>query len=201
MFELVFGIIWTAFTAFMTFMFYGIAGEITVNGVLTSHEEFITLLWPKLFFGIFWLVGIFLIVTGLRKLIRDGRTEKQGEICYGMVENVYPSGSYVNGQPLYKADVLVFIPSENREATISENIGFKSYDYPVQSFVKVKYFNNDINIKERLSLEKVPLDIKERFISNRTQPIENYQVTNTNITQGPTPDLIVVDGVTYKRVD
>ena len=54
MFELIFGIIWTIITAFITFAFYGTTGDVTVNGSLVSHEEFSAMLWPKLFFGMFW---------------------------------------------------------------------------------------------------------------------------------------------------
>jgi hypothetical protein len=69
--ELIFGAIWTSFTALCTWMFYGFdGGTIYVNGEAVSHEEFATMLAPKLFMGIFWIVGITFIVVGVVKSIK-----------------------------------------------------------------------------------------------------------------------------------
>ena len=139
MFELIFGIIWTIITAFITFAFYGTTGDVTVNGSLVSHEEFSAMLWPKLFFGIFWLVGFFMLFRGLRKIIRDTSTNIKGEECFGKVCDIYNSGSYVNGRPELKADILVYIDSIQETKIVSEIIGFNMYKYRIGSYVKLKY--------------------------------------------------------------
>ncbi len=70
MVEIIFGVLWLLITATCTWGFYGTAGDVEVNGILVSHEEFVTMLWPKLFIGIFWVIGIAFIVTGIVNLSR-----------------------------------------------------------------------------------------------------------------------------------
>ena len=64
--------------------------------------------------------------------------------------NLYRSidGSYVNDAPEYQADVYLYITSEGRTETITEIIGFDPMKYPIKSYVKVKYYQGDINIEE-----------------------------------------------------
>ena len=47
------------------------------------------MLWPKIFFGIFWAIGLFLLFKGIRKIIRDTSINIKGEECFGKVCNIY----------------------------------------------------------------------------------------------------------------
>lgn len=70
--SIIFGIIWLLITAVCTWGFYGnIGGTITVNGEQVSQEEFNAMLGPKLFIGIFWVVGIIFIIAGIVNIIKS----------------------------------------------------------------------------------------------------------------------------------
>ena len=70
MVELIFGILWILITGFCTWGFYGTGGDVYVNDTLVSHEEFVEMLAPKLFIGLFWISGIIFIAVGVVKCIK-----------------------------------------------------------------------------------------------------------------------------------
>ncbi len=188
MFELIFGIIWIAITALLTFGFYGTTGDVSVNGNLVSHEEFSAMLFPKIFFGIFWAVGIFMLFKGIIKIIRDTSTSVKGEECFGKICNIYNSGAYINGRPELKADILVYISSTQETQIVSETIGFNMYKYRTGSYVKLKYYNGDINVEGIIDEFELPADAKYKF--------EKSQLFDSNA-----KDTIIVDGIEYVRKD
>ena len=110
MFELFFGFIWTVITAIITVALYA-AEEVTVNETVVSQGEFLSMLWPKLFLAFFWIIWLFMLFRGIRKIIKNAATDMKGEECFGKVCNIYESVSYVNDVPELKADILVYIPS------------------------------------------------------------------------------------------
>ena len=65
---LLFPVFWLSITAVVTYFFYFVPSEVYVNGVPMQHAEFVTLLWPKIFLGIFWLIGIIMLIRGLQYL-------------------------------------------------------------------------------------------------------------------------------------
>lgn len=188
MFELIFGIFWTALTAILTFGFYGTGSEVTVNGVLVSHEEFSAMLAPKLFFLLFWAIGLTMLAIGLKKIIRNTATNINGEDCFGKVCNIYNSGTYVNGNPEFKADIVVYISSIQETKIISEVVGFNRNQYPIGSYVLLKYYNGDINVIGKADELIIP--------SYSKYELEKAQPTEMNI-----EDTIIVDGVEYVRKD
>ena len=188
MFELIFGIFWTIITAFVTFVFYGTGSEVTVNGVLVSHEEFVTMLWPKLFLLLFWVVGLFILAVGLKKIIRNTATHINGEECFGKICNIYNSGTYVNGNPELKADILVYIPSTQETKIISEVVGFNREQYMIGSYVLLKYYNGDINVIGNADELIIPSDSKCEL--EKAQPLAMNK-----------RDTIIVNGVEYVRKD
>lgn len=188
MFEIFFGIIWTGITAMVTYGFYGnIGGTITVNGEVVSQAEFSAMLGPKLFLGLFWAIGIFFIVRGFLKVKRNKDTDIKGEICYGRITNVYNSGTYVNGRPLFKADIKIYIPSINETKILSEEVGFDRYVYAENSYIEVKYYNNDINIERFIEVEDIPSIAAEHIVRNDFKENDN--------------DTIIIDGVEYVKRD
>ena len=106
MFEFVFSIIWLIFTGIFTF-----AGIMSSSSIDPMAIIVIVL---------FWIIGIFLFIKGLRKVIKNHKTEKYGEECYGIVNNIYPTGTYINHQPEFKADFIVYIPSLNMRYCFQE---------------------------------------------------------------------------------
>lgn len=189
MFELFFGMFWTAITAFITWGFYGTTGDVSVNGTLVSHEEFSAMLMPKIFIGIFWVIGIFMLFKGIIKIIKDTSTNMNGEECFGRICDIYPSGARVNGRPEFKADFLVYIPSTQETTVISEKIGFNRYKYSKGYYVRLKYYNGDINIEEIIDDEyRIPSDAK-------------HELDKSDFFEADSKETIIVDGIEYIRKD
>lgn len=173
MFLLVFGIIWTLFSSLFLIIPL-VAGE--------GFDLFIII--PVLFIGI----GIFLITISAKKIIKNKKTDKYGEICYGIIQSIYNSGTYINGVPELKADVLVYFESQNKIENVSEIIGMGKPKYNINSVVKLKYYEGDINfIEEVTNFDYLSENIRI-FIDN------NKINTDNN-------DIIEINGIKYKRID
>ncbi len=188
MFEIVFGIIWLLITGMVTLGFYsGTASTITVNGQLVSQEEFNAMLGPKLFMGIFWAVGIVMIIVGLRKIIKNAQTEKFGEVCYGRIIDIRRTGARVNNVPELKAIVTVYIESLGTTEEVEEVIGLATKrKYQIGDYIEGKYCNGDINIDSYIPETVIPLHIQDKLKNLKINAIE---------------DEIMVDGVKYIRKD
>lgn len=203
-FDLLFGGIWLLVSGIVTFVFYS-AGSVNVNGVPVSHEEFVTLLWPKLVLGLFWAVGIAFFIPGIKLLLKDRKTKKYGEETYGVITRIYPSNVTVNGRPVLRAKVSAYIPSENRVEEFSEEIGVDgNAKYSVGSYVKAKVYNNDINIGEYIDSTLIPTYIYEELkeIEKSVTPSGNGSFDWSNLGENvTTADEIMINGVKYKRMD
>ena len=188
MFEIVFAIIWLFITGICTFAFYsGEAGTITVNGQLVSQEEFNLMLGPKIFMGIFWVIGIFILILGLKKIIKNAQTYELGEDCYGRIVDIKRTGASVNDVPELKAIVTVYIESLRTTQNIEEVIGLATKgEYQIGDYVEGKYYNGDINIASYIPENIIPLHIQDK--------LRNVKV---NIDK----DEITVGGVKYVRKD
>lgn len=194
MFELIFGSFWTLFTAFMTFMFYGdTGGTITVNGVATSQAEFNAMLWPKLFFGLFWLIGLFMIFLGLKKLFTNYQTKIKGVEKDGYVVDVEDSGVRVNGRIYYDAKIVIQ-EDDYSYGTYKDSVGPDFEKYPIGSYVRVKHYKKDINILESISEYNISESLKEYVETN--YPNNFIDIDNPVV---DTADTIEINGVTYVR--
>lgn len=179
--EIIFGTIWTLFVAMITFVSYADTGTtITVNGTIVSQEEFSAMLGPKIFLAIFWLIGLSMIAYGIYKTKKAKDIENYGEVCYGRITKVYFSGTYKNDEPLYKANIDIYIFSTKENKTVSGDIGFDKYLYPENSYVEVKYYKDNITVQRPIESEDIPLYAAEHIINT-----EN--------------DAIIIDGVEYVR--
>lgn len=181
--NLLFGLFWTIITILCTIPIFTTGTDINIFFVLMII--------------LFWIIGIFLIVRGIKKIITNKNTEKYGEDCYGVVKSIYPNGTRINNNPMYNVEVAVYIPSKQTMVSITEEIGMNPGKYPLESIVKVKYYNNDINIKEVVDYNTIPLDIRDQF--------EGYepsmgQTSNIN-TNTEAADVVTINGVQYKRMD
>lgn len=162
MFQLMFGMAWTLITGICIWGFYYGNGNITVNDVYVTQEEFNSMLFPKVLLGAFLLIGIVFIIVGLKKIIRDRMTTVKGVECFGRIINVYPSGTTVNEVPELMADVLIYMPLDGKAEIMSEVIGLSSNtEYENGCYVKVKQYKRDINFEERVTEDSIPLNIKQ----------------------------------------
>lgn len=192
MFHLFFGIVWTAISIFIAFIMYNTNGTIEVNGRPVSHAEFEAMLWPKLFIGLFVLIGIIFICVGLKKIITNIITNTRGTETYGLVIDVRPSGTTVNGRPQLMADILIVV--DGRTERYSEIVGFDWNKYRTGDFTLLKHYKKDVNLIRRVNANEVPGNImgvlrnemaeKEKFTNAEyadNRYMENpYQNNNTS---------------------
>lgn len=200
MFKLIFGLIWTAFSVFIAFMMYGnVAGTITVNGEVVSQAEFNSMLWPKLFIGLFIIVGLILCFSGIKEIFTNMQTNKLGVETYGVIIDLRPSGSYVNGKPELKAEVAVYINDYNIES-YEEIIGFDRLKYKPGDYVKVKHHNKDINIIEKINEDYLPIEIKE-VLDNEVGHIGRIEdrFYDSEFGANTSEETIIVNGIEYVR--
>lgn len=169
MFELIFGL------AFLT-----ISAIVIVPVIITG--EAIELMFV---FLIFPIVGIIMFVIGLIKVIRDAKTSIKGEVCYASISDLFATNKSINESSVMKAVFNVYLESEHRVVEVEEEIGVRADRYPIGSYVKVKYYNNDINVLEHIEEQEVP----------------SYALERIKVKDVTTGDIIVVDGVKYKRIE
>jgi hypothetical protein len=177
-----FGILWTLITSVMLIILLK-AGQINI--------------WVL----IFWGIGIFMIIKGVIELVRNGFTTKKGVLCYGIIKSVSTTGLSVNGNPEYKADVAVYIESENKVVHCTEKIGFNPEEYEEGSCVKVKYYKDDINFIEKnvdfnMITYNAQNNLSEYYIDKKSEvTLINPKVIYKN------DNIIEVNGVNYKKID
>ena len=194
MFELMFGGIWTTITAILTFVFYGgfgSGGTITVNGEVVSQAQFNAMLWPKLFFGIFWIIGLAFLIKGLKKLFANMATNFVGKETYGYVVDIINSNGYVNGNPVYNVKIAILQKNRQFEEYI-ETSGLDYDKYPIGTYVKVKHHKNDINILGDAREYDVPLELKN-YVEER------YIIERQRENEAKGEDVIYIDGVRYVK--
>ncbi len=189
--QLFFSIIWVAFCLFMMIMLYKSSG---ILGMIFTGP----------FLGLFLSVGVVLLVISIKKIIRDKKTDKHGMITYGLVSGLKPTGAKYGGREELKAEVIIVDDIYNL-SRYEEVVGSSYNKYPVGTFVKVKYFEGDINIISAVGQNEVPWDVGDRLIAEfKNSTGESYvamspssaELGNTYIDK---PETIVINGVEYVR--
>ena len=168
MFNFKFGAAWTVvFTAIFGASYYAFGGQINIKEVRAIALGL---------FILFESIGIFLMITGAWTVYNDKSTEKRGEISYGRIIKVYPSGAFVNGEAELVADIAAYIPNKKRTKLFSEIIGFDPKKYIPGMYLRLKQHANDVSIVEIVEESEVPneivLQIKSNFIVQAEKPIE-----------------------------
>lgn len=153
MFKLKFGILWTTITTAVFALFVFVPANVR-NGDEVS-------LMPVLILGLFEVVGIILLVSGAKQVIKDKKTSKYGLQCYGIVRQILQTGSYVNNRPEYKAVIDFVNPESQQVQSIEEIIGFDYNKYPVNYYVMCKYYEGDINLEYPVDESQAPEDVKK----------------------------------------
>lgn len=198
MFELIFGSIWTGISVLIAIFMYSGNGEITVNGVPVSHAEFEQMLWPKLFIGVFILIGVIFLIVGIRKLLKNAATSVKGEESYGIITRVACSNTYVNGQPIMDGFISVVVDDTVQE--FKESLGLNYKKGGLGDCVRVKYYNGDVNIIETVLFEEIPYHMQDKLRSYHEQ--SGISSTAQHIdTHEPIGDYVVINGVQYKKQD
>ena len=171
MINLIMGLIWTSMTLIFTI-------PILLDGQILA----------MLFISIFWIVGIYLIKTGLQEVRTNKATDNFGEECFGIITDIYETGTYVNSVPELKAELKAYIPSLGRTISAAEKIGLadKVIEYDIGTYVLLKYYNGDVNIIYSVDEMILPADAK----------LELSQVAPQ---QTSVQDTIIIDGVEYVR--
>lgn len=185
MFNFLFGLVWTSFVISIFIMCLIVPGE-QRGGIDMDPFLFI-------FFIIFEVFGLYMLISGLRKIIKDRKTKKNGIECYGIVRDIQTTGLYRNDNPEYKA-ILDFInPETNQLETIEEIIGFDYNKYPINSYVLCKYYQGDINLENIVSENEISVDIKKYLAPS--QQVPNYY----NLEFSDDREYVTIDGVKYKK--
>lgn len=186
MFEFLFGLAWVTFVTPIFILCLVVPGE-QRNGADMN-------LFLFAFFVLFEVIGVFMIIRGLRKIIKDKKTKKHGINCYGIVNDIKVTGSYVNGNPEYKAIIEFVNPETNQLGSIEEIIGFDHNKYPINSYVLCKYYQGDINFENIVPENEIPGDIKKYLVPK--QQVPNY----FNLEFSDDREYVTIDGVKYKKI-
>ena len=127
-----------------------------------------------IFAVVFAAIGGMLITQTIRKKIITEEVEEKGEECFALIKNVYPSRNSTNRLIEYKADILIYLESQNKVIEITKIIGQDANKYPEKLYVKLKYLNNEINIIDSgITANNVPENIKNKFIDNQKSNTKN----------------------------
>lgn len=151
MFKLKFGLVWTLFVTPIFIMCLVVPGE-QRGGVDMNLGLFI-------FFIIFEVIGLSLLVSGIKQVIKDKKTNKFGDTTYGQIISIYGTGSSTNGKEELQAEILTYVSNENTVKKINEIIGFPPIEYNVGDFVQLKIYEGDINIIQSVSENIIPYTI------------------------------------------
>lgn len=193
MFELIFGLVWTAFTILVGAAF---GTSMSSNGVSANNNSFFVL--GVLF--LFIAVGIFLIIKGAVKLFKNSQTNKYGVERYALIEDVVPTGSYLNNKPELKAKMCVVMKYDETEE-FEEVIGFNPI-CDVGDFVLVKQYNGDVNIIKVLTENEIPYDKKEILLKNKSSCAEKRigHYTSPADLEDVEGEFIIINGEKYKKI-
>lgn len=198
MFELIFSALWLLVTGVITFAFYGTDATVSVNGVPMEHAQFVELLWPKLFIGLFWIIGLVMLFLGIRKIYRNIRTATHGVETYGVIIDITATNMRVNNHPIMQAEVAVV--QDGKIEMHSERIGTGGYKYKIGSYLLLKCYKNDINMLRQVERSQVPyaqlslLDAEYEQIHGRHSEYNVPDYHNKD-------EYITINGQRYRKVD
>ncbi len=184
MFEIIFGGFWLFVTGCITISFLGTMIAVSFTENLFDNVFVI------LFLLLFWSIGLFILRIGLKRLIKDKKTDKYGLETYAMILRTFFSGKSINENPVYNAEFAVYDPATHEVYKTIEEIGYSTDEYVPGTFVFGKFFNGDINI-ERVGPSVV---VPEYIRTQMGDYVEHYKIQLPD-------EQIMVDGVEYIRKD
>ena len=120
------------------------------------------------------IVGIILFCTGMKKIIKDSKTKKNGVETYAQLMNVKRIGENEDGSPKLKGEFKVFNPNTLQTEDVTEMLkGTKISYVHIGKIVKVKYYEGDINIDKIVDISEVPGDAS-KFFRTDISPTPEY---------------------------
>lgn len=154
-----------------------------INGQILND----TTLIPKLFICLFSVIGIPIFLSGLKDLYFRSRIISCGKELCGVVLEHKETGMIYDNKPYYYALVLLKDDLSNF-IVLKDEIGLEKDKYPIGTYLKVKYYKNNIVILDIVKDDSsVSLELKE-YLS------ENYPYINN-------PNVILINGEYYVRED
>ena len=116
--------------------------------------------------GVIFVMGIavLLIFSSLKKMVRNKKTSRHGEKCYGKILDCVKSGASVLNKFEYKIIASVYVPSLQKRLILEEIVGYDNDDeYPKDSYCELLYYNGDINVVGVVKENEVPHLTLERL--------------------------------------
>ena len=132
MFEIIFGAIWMGFLLPFYYVFFTNPNGVEIPAILII--------------GLFSIVGIAMLIMGIRKVARKNRVKKEGYDCYGKISMIRPNGTYLSGRPQLDAEVVCCVRGVPKIFTAT--IGFKYGDYYPGACVKIRCLDDDAILLE-----------------------------------------------------
>jgi len=120
-----------------------------------------------LFVGmVFVAIGVIFTVISTRKIMVDISTHKNGYETFGIVIDISPTTTTVNGRPVLEATVAV-VTEDGFVDEYIESIGADGRKYVIGDFVRVKHHMHDINLMGKADENVIPEDVGSRLIRKR----------------------------------
>lgn len=107
-------------------------------------------------FLVFFLLGIYLVFSALYDSYIKKKIDLEGIEVYGKIINISTTGVYINDIPQLKATVRTYLPKTGTVECFNAVIGLSPSQYRVGDYLKVKYYNGNINIIEIADEKYIP---------------------------------------------
>lgn len=128
------------------------------------------------------ILGIKLLKRAIKRRKADSKIDANGVITYGVVN--YADYKDFTDKEESEAEICVYVPSEKRIRKFKEKLGL-IIGCDDGSFVRVKYYNNDIKLLKTVNELDVPEDILKllkSYVTNQTIVFNDDEMTDvTNI--------------------
>ena len=185
MINIIVGFFWIAVTTTISMAFMTLPVQ-ELGGMNIKITLFI-------FFLLFEGAGVFVLIKGLKQVVKNLKTKKYGLPCYAIVREIAGTGASVNGNPEYKAIIDFVNPETNMVEKIEEILGFNYDKYPINSYLQCKYYKGDINIEKLVLDNEVPWDIQKNLVPRKD--VQNF----SDIEFSSDKEYVTIDGVQYKK--
>ena len=105
-----------------------------------------------------------MIFSGLMQAVKNMLTAINGKETHGIIMDVHPNGSSVNGYPVLDAEIAI-VEDNGMIGMYRETVGTDYNKYQPGEFLKLKHRKTDINILEKVDSFSVPCHLRERLES------------------------------------
>lgn len=154
MFELYFGIAWLCI--------------VIPIGVSTAIPCILLKDWGGVLLVLVWFVimggvGFIFLGKGLQYIKRKKEIDTLGDLAYGIIVNMVPTGKYVNNLDVLKAKVAL-LTDDGGHAICEEDVGTHPV-YDIGQIIVVQYYQDNINFKGCADMHAIPVNVKNKLLS------------------------------------